>query len=228
MSRFVADVPSTVGALAPFVEAGVFGPSEVQLAETVSRLRLAEAGSLSAEEALALAVAARAPRLGHVCVELDEVASRIVERDHDDELPWPEPRAWAAALDASDLVRRPGEPPGGPVRPLVWDGTRLYLHRYEAYEDGVAADLARRSATSLPPITAGDLSGLFTAPDDGPDRQRRAAEVALANPVSVIAGGPAPARPTPSPACSPPRSPRRTPRSGSSRSPPPPARPRPA
>ncbi|MBX3314556.1 MAG: exodeoxyribonuclease V subunit alpha [Actinobacteria bacterium] len=196
MSRLVTDVPAEAAVLAPFVDAGVFGPSEVQLVAAVSRLRLPDGGSLSVEESLALAVAARAPRLGHVCVELDQVARRIVRPDaagdaEDDELPWPDPETWAAALGVSDLVQLAGEPVDGPLRPLVWDGTRLYLHRFEAYERAVADDLARRADGTVPAMPGVELLGLFPLPaDGGPDRQRRAAEVALANPVSVIAGGP--------------------------------------
>lgn len=193
MNRRTPRVPATVSVLAPFVEAGVFGSSEVQLVESVDRLRRAGTGPLDPAEALALAVAARAPRLGHVCLALDEVAARIVESEAEDlELPWPEPEAWAAALEASDLVRRPGEEVAGPVRPLVWDGRRLYLHRYEAYERAVADDLTARADTPVADAAAAvDLDALFPPSADGSiDRQRRAAEVALAHRVSVIAGGP--------------------------------------
>jgi exodeoxyribonuclease V alpha subunit len=202
VSRFVAGIPDSVAVLAPFVEAGVFGASEVHLAEAVERLHRGSpdgevAPPLSGEEILALAVAARAPRLGHVCVELDEVAQRIAEPDGgagataDEPLPWPDPTAWAAALDASALVQRPGEEPEGPTRPLVWDGRRLYLHRYEHYEAFVAHDLARRATSPLRPLAGTHLDALFPpSPGGAEDRQRGAAVAALSSPVSVIAGGP--------------------------------------
>lgn len=196
MRGHVADVPSAVDVLAPFVAAGVFGPSEVQLADAVVRLRNTAADAAVptvAEEVLALAVAARGPRLGHVCVELDQVADRVVVGDTTEDLPWPDPVEWAAVLDRSDLVVRPGEVADGPVRPLAWDGTRLYLHRYEAYERAVAENLERRAASGAEPLSvaAGDLEALFPGAEAGSvDRQRMAAEVALSNSVSVIAGGP--------------------------------------
>jgi exodeoxyribonuclease V alpha subunit len=209
-------LPPSVAALGPFVDAGVFGVAEVHLAETIARLRRrvepADGGAdptlppaLSVEEVLALAVAARAPRLGHVGIELDGVAARIVERGADDDvdLPWPDPAAWAAALERSELVDlvaasvEGGEPteaadPGAPLRPLVWDGHRLYLHRYYAYEVAVADDIVRRAGGDHVDALAGvDLDGLFPpAPDGFPDRQRTAAEIALSSPLSVIAGGP--------------------------------------
>jgi len=190
--------------LAPFVATGVFGSAEVQIARTVARLHHRP---LVGEEVLALAVAARAPRLGHVGVEVHDVAERIVGDERADRadrvpLPWPDPDRWAAVLAASDLVHRPGDALDGPLRPLAWDAGRLYLHRYHRYEVDVAADLDRRSRpggeptgepvdAAAAPGSAAVLDGLFPAPADGSeDRQRRAAEAALAHPVTVIAGGP--------------------------------------
>ncbi|MCB0976059.1 MAG: exodeoxyribonuclease V subunit alpha [Acidimicrobiales bacterium] len=187
-------IPESVTVLEPFVAVGVFDPSEVQFAATVARLRSSgeqpPVESLSGEEILALAVAARGPRLGHVCVELDQVAERVVSGEPED-LPWPDPAEWARVLDGSDLVLRSREEAVGSVRPLVWDGRRLYLHRYEAYERAVAEDLAGRCSNAGYAIDVPALDDLFPAPEDGsPDRQRVAAEIALTNAVSVIAGGP--------------------------------------
>ena len=203
-------VPSSVAVLAPFVDAGVFGPAEVHLAASVARLA-GERAALADEVLLALAVAARGPRLGHVCVELDRVQALVVDGDDDAvaDLPWPELSAWVAALDASPVVAGPGEADVEPIRPLVWDGHRLYLHRYWAYERAVAADLvdragrAPRSAASVDAAarrakTFGVLESLFgpervPGSDGGPDEpnlQRRAAEVALGSGLAVIVGGP--------------------------------------
>ena len=88
----------------------------------------------------------------------------------------------------------------GPVRPLVWDGDRLYLHRYWHYELAIAGDLARRCARSPAdrawPGPSGDgvdrvLDSLFEPAGSGPaDLQRLAVRRALAPGVSIIAGGP--------------------------------------
>ena len=56
-------VPAGMEVLRPFIEAGVFGEYEVQFAAGVLRLQ----PGLGDDELLALAVAARAPRFGHVC-----------------------------------------------------------------------------------------------------------------------------------------------------------------
>ncbi len=123
----------------------MFGAYEVQFAATVLRLQ----PGLGAEELLALAVAARAPRFGHVCTPLDAMAVRLAELDGE-EVDGP------ALAPGRRLGRHPGplraswpsgrRPTGGPVRPLVWDGDRLYLQRYWHYELAIAEDLARRCA----------------------------------------------------------------------------------
>jgi exodeoxyribonuclease V alpha subunit len=192
-------VPLGVGVLTPFVEAGVFGDYEVQFASTLLRLR----PGLGAEELLALAVAARAPRFGHVCTPLDAMAVRLAELDGEevDDLPWPSAVAWAAQLARSAVVATAAEVDEGPVRPLVWDGGRLYLQRYWHYEMAIAEDLARRCAPM--PAASGEwaapsagqvdgvLDSLFGAAGSGPtDLQRLAARRALAPGVSIIAGGP--------------------------------------
>ena len=203
-------VPSSVAVLAPFVEAGIFGPAEVHLAASVARLA-GDPAAPSDEVLLALAVAARGPRLGHVCVELDRVRALVVDGDDDAiaDLPWPDVSEWGAALDTSQVVASPRDADTEPIRPLVWDGHRLYLHRYWAYERAVAADLVARAgwsprpapgadATSRRARTFGALESLFGSEripgsDGGPDEvnlQRRAAEVALGSGLAVIVGGP--------------------------------------
>jgi exodeoxyribonuclease V alpha subunit len=193
-------VPAPVSVLAPYVEAGIFGPFEVQLAATMARL----VPSASAEELLAVAIAARAPRFGHVCAELDRLPSAMAgdgNRVGVADLPWPAREDWVGALTRSPLVSTPGATHHR-VRPLVWDGSRLYLQRYWRDENAVATDLSRRARPArrgrrASPDTLSQfvvekaLDGLF-GPDDGaePDLQRLAARRALTPGISIIAGGP--------------------------------------
>ena len=128
---------------------------------------------------------------------------RLAELDGEeaDDLPWPSADIWAASLVRSSVVSVVAEPTGGPLRPLVWDGGRLYLHRYWHYELAIADDLLRRcmaGASGSPTWSGPDadqvdgiLDSLF-GPDgtDAPDLQRLAARRALAPGVSIIAGGP--------------------------------------
>ena len=196
-------VPAGVEVFGPFIEAGVFGEYEVQFAAAVLRLQ----PGVGDEELLALAVAARAPRFGHVCTPLDALAVRLAELDGEEtgDLPWPPADVWASSLTRSSIVSVAPEPAGGPLRPLVWDGDRLYLHRYWHYELAIADDLVRRCTSAPSDHSAGwsgpdaddvdrVLDSLFgtdgAAGTDAPDLQRLAAQRALGPGVSIIAGGP--------------------------------------
>ncbi len=122
-----------------------------------------------------------------------------------DDLPWPAADAWDAALRSSPAVAvvdpSSGEPRAGVidgvVRPLVYDGARVYLERYWRFERAVGDDLLHRAATVDPtpvdPTVVALLDALFPAGGagrSGPDRQRQAAEAALRRMLVVVAGGP--------------------------------------
>lgn len=191
------DLPVEVAGLAPFVAAGLFGPAEVQVAATVARL----APGTHPHVLLAVAVATRAPRLGHVGIELDAVAERMLDRhqEHLRSLPWPEAAGWAELLARSPVVAVGDLDHPGPVRPLRWDGSRIYLQRYWDHEVAVAGQLTRRAAPLAgdpDPEVPGSplrlaLDALFPPVEhDEIDLQRRAAAVALAGRLAVVAGGP--------------------------------------
>ena len=201
-----APPPTTVGHedgdLDAFVDAGVLLDAELRLARRLARI----VGDADVEVLLALALALRAPRLGHVCVELEHVAARTVvepapgrTREQGDlatllaALPWPDHERWRQRLVASPAVRQATG--GGAVRdtPLVLDHGRLYLDRYWRYEVDLAAALAARADEPAAQVdtvaAAGWLDALFGV-DEGLDRQRLAAAVALTRGLTVIAGGP--------------------------------------
>ncbi len=182
-------------------EAGVLVAADVHVARSLA----GRGDHLEPDVVLAVALAVRALRLGHVCVDL-AVAARTVATDLDasidpSELPWPHPGGWVEAVAASAVVAvGDADPSEVPLR-LV--GTRLYLDRYWRQELDVAADLRARSALPPPDIDAtalaDGLDALFgpTDPEPGPggldrepDLQRLAAAAAVANHFSLIAGGP--------------------------------------
>jgi exodeoxyribonuclease V alpha subunit len=191
-------VPAAVDSLAPYVQAGLFGSTEIQLTAAVDRL----SGPHDVDVLLAVAVAAGGTRLGHTCVDLASVDRLMVDVDGDDDapaLPWPTTARWSAALRASSAVATPDESGSEPFRPLVFDGRRIYLQRYWEYELSVARDLGERAiavpaALGTAPSTFDleqMLDSLFGVPPvDAPDLQRQAVKVAMENQVSVIAGGP--------------------------------------
>ena len=173
------------GLLQIFNRAGVLTTSDVHVARRLGRLGAVADDRVS----LAAALAARAPRLGHVCVDLSTVratADADVEMPGDlDQLPWPDPEDWLAVLAESPLV--------GDDRPLHLVDTTLYLDRLWTDEQQVARDLRARAATPAgdvdPDRLASGLHRLFDG-NDLPDLQRLAAAVAVLRSVSVVAGGP--------------------------------------
>ncbi len=182
--------------LYPFNQAGVLSPADVHTARALSRL----GASGDPLVVLATALAVRAPRVGHVLVDLASVAATVVaegaaagvgaEGDVLAGLPWPELGTWRTALEASPLVNR-GEGPG-PVRPLRLVGEHLYLERYWRDEGLVAGDFLARAAA---PPTGPDrawlaqvLELLFPGEADGP--QAAAATACLGRRLTVVAGGP--------------------------------------
>lgn len=159
------------GMVRAFNQAGVLDVSDVHVAQRLCAL----AGESDERVALAVAVAVRALRAGSVCVDLLSIA-RVA--GHDD-LPWPDPADWLAAVRASPLLADP------PVLHL-YDDRLLYLDRYWREDEQVCADLLAL-LTSRRPAGVPDLRRLFPT---GFDEQRRAAEIALSQGVTVLTGGP--------------------------------------
>jgi exodeoxyribonuclease V alpha subunit len=194
--RYDSDLALGVsGLLEEFNRAGLLSTSDVHVALRLGRLAAVADDRIR----LAVAFAARAPRLGHVCVDLSTIRS-TASTDNDtavdlDGLSWPDPVDWISQLTESALV--------GDDRPLHLAGNTLYLDRLWTDERQVAADLVERAATPAPGVDRGALAlGLdelfgrgergiaINADDDGPDLQRLAAATAVLRSVSVVAGGP--------------------------------------
>ena len=173
------------GRLRDFNRAGILTTSDVHVA-----LRLTGLGESDDDlVALGAAFAARAPRLGHVCVDLSSIRD-TASSDTDTPaaiaaLPWPDPAEWVARLSGSALV--------GQDRPLHLTGTTLYLDRLWTDERRVAADLLARADVPADgvddTVLAKGLARLFDG-EDVPDLQRLAAAAAVVRRVSVVAGGP--------------------------------------
>ena len=188
--------------LHPFMDAGALEQADVHLVDRVSRLA-PEATSL---ELLALGLASRATRNGHVCLDLDHIDGLIDRGSGDggaaDGLDWPTGDHWEQVLATSGIVTLEDATPPERLRPLVLHGRRLYLHRYWAYELEVTRQLTERSRRSGAPfggvplldVDVDEVLGALFAdadPDpDGPDLQRLAAERAIRHCISVVAGGP--------------------------------------
>ncbi len=167
------------GLLRVFNEIDLLSAADVHVATALANLF----GEGSEPVALAIALAVRGPRLGHVFVDLSTVRdTAAVESDEPVDLstlPWPGVDEWLGALAGSELVAvgedegggavaggeaGGGEGPGGEVaggegeaaaRPLRLLGTRLYLDRYWREERAVAADLNELTASGRLQVIAG-------------------------------------------------------------------------
>lgn len=175
-------------ALRPFRDAGVLAASDVHVAVTLCRLADVTAPSL----ALAAALATRAPRLGHVAVDLSTIARSVTTEVTSDDgegddlvaaLPWPPASSWTRMVEHSPLVNAPGAA-------LVVHGGLLYLERYRRYEEAVAEQLLGRAQVQLPPIAPSPQVVDLLLDGPGSDRQREAVDAALAHGMSVLVGGP--------------------------------------
>jgi exodeoxyribonuclease V alpha subunit len=145
---------------------------------------------------LAAALAVRAPRTGHVFVDLAEIsATAAVETEETvdlSELPWPAPAEWTAAVAASTTLVALGDEDDAAVRPLRLIGSRVYLDRYWREERSLATVLSRLSGGGMQSVPidglAAALARLF--PEPGDHLARAAAACAVLRGLAVIAGGP--------------------------------------
>jgi exodeoxyribonuclease V alpha subunit len=188
------------GLLRQFNQAGVIDAADVHVARRLGGL----ADERDETVLLAVAMAVRAPRLGHVHVDLAEIhhtAAVDAEEPVDlAALDWPEPEGWVARTRASPLVGAgplvgDGDGDGGvatgEARPLRLSGSRLYLDRYWSEEVQVARSLRQMAAAPAPGLDrrllADGLARLFRDPGD---EQALAAATAVERRLAVVAGGP--------------------------------------
>ena len=211
----VPDDPVVAGAcraveetLASFQADGVLASVDAQLAATLGQL----CDEWDPDVLLAMALASRAPRHGHICVDLASIELEDVLPHHTDEseaqpscvLPADRP-GWAARVGASSrLVGPPAQQAA--ATPFVLDGTLLYTHRYWLYQHRIARTMKDRMTGPIlappdPELLAVGLTHLFRPPpaaDGSPraedlselNRQRLAGAMAVMRPLTVISGGP--------------------------------------
>lgn len=169
------------GLLAAMNRAGVLAAVDVHLARTLSRL----AGDPNEDVLLAAALASRAPRMGHVRVELASVHATVITEDPDNEdldaLAWPPLERWLVALRASPLVTEGLAPSALPLR--LYDGA-VYLDRHWRHERLVASELRARAGRA-------DL-GVELTPGtvDAGDEQAAVLAAASRRALTVVVGGP--------------------------------------
>lgn len=172
------------------LDAGVISVLDMHFARGLARLHPDEPESVF----LGAALASRAVRHGHVCLDLHRVlAQPLLDQEAQPlDVELPNRFQWAMELSASTLVSA-----GERTTPLVFDGgARLYLARYWRYQSALAealrARVDHRPAQLDPGSLRSGLERLFS--DQGEHRadpwQRLAALVAARRGLTVISGGP--------------------------------------
>jgi exodeoxyribonuclease V alpha subunit len=180
------------GPLREFNLAGVLSAADVHVARRLGAL----GGESDDDVLLAIALAVRAPRIGHVLVDLETIRDTVAVDTEDpvdlDALRWPDSGSWVASVAASPLVELEGAADAD-VRPLRLRGSWLYLDRYWAEEIAVAGKLSEM--LDAPSFTIDEarlqdgLTRLF-GPDTTEDRQADAVAAAVRRRFAVVAGGP--------------------------------------
>jgi len=169
------------GLLRAFNRAGVLSAADVHVASRLAAL----AGEDRDAVRLAAALAVRAPRLGHVLVDLASIRDTAAVDGEEPvdvgALPWPETAPWVDAVAASALVAVGDDEPAAPARPLRLVDAWLYLDRYWAEERRLARELRAISERPAPGVRldllAAGLGRLFAGHTD--DRQCLAAATAV-------------------------------------------------
>jgi exodeoxyribonuclease V alpha subunit len=172
--------------IAALREAHLLSMLDEQVARGLARLVAEE----RPEVLLAAAIASRATRQGHVCLDLSRASSFATDEAGTAHAEMPEAKAWTEVLRSSKLVSAPDDP----TTPLVLTGDRLYLRRYFSYEKRLAESLTKRiehvERDVDGPLLKAGLDRLFPRASDAPDIQRLAALVAVARRFCIISGGP--------------------------------------
>ncbi len=195
--------PDWVELLRPWQRAQILSPADLHIAA-----RLATLAELPAEQfdvVLAMALADRAPRNGHVCLDLRSVAASA--RAETDGVRYDDPalrqqlldslpttpgaiEEWRRAIAASPLVSLEGDhSPADLARPFVLHGDLLYLQRYRDLEARIAEQVLERAAAGSTSTASAQAEQLLEQMQLSPE-QRAAVGRGLDRSFSVIVGGP--------------------------------------
>jgi exodeoxyribonuclease V alpha subunit len=167
-------------------QAGALALVDVELGRALGRL----GGEADERVLLAVALAQRALREGHPCLDLEAWAERALgEPDAAPLCTAPTLAVWRDALAASPLLT---PSPRWGLAPLVLDRGRLYFARMHDHERVVAQRLRSLAARNLPTPALDDalVDQLFPPIAEPPDLQRAAALAARTRALSAIVGGP--------------------------------------
>jgi exodeoxyribonuclease V alpha subunit len=164
----------------------IFTPLDVHFAGLVTRLSGKEEENLF----LAAALASHFQRQGNICFDLSLMAGEKLPAEDPDSPICPSLDQWMNSLEKADPVGRPGD-----FKPLILEGTRLYLYRYWRYEKRLIDILKDRTTNHYKSmddkLLEKGITRLFPDSDSKEtDWQKVAAFTATLRKFCVISGGP--------------------------------------
>ena len=172
--------------LKSLLEGNIFRALDIHFAGLVTKL----AGKETEDLFLAAALASRYQGEGHICFDLSAMAGKKLLEEDPDSPACPDLDRWRKSLEKADPVGRPGD-----YKPLILEGTRLYLYRYWDYEKKLIEILKERTAdhdfAADEKLLRDGLSRLFPDSDQKEtDWQKFSAFTAALKRFCVISGGP--------------------------------------
>ena len=128
---------------------GILSDLEIQFGHFMAEL----SGGETPEIALAAGMASHYQREGNICFDLSSVSGKPALEDGTTDLVFPKLKEWQSILAKSPVIGGPGD-----FRPLILDGSRLYLYRYWDYETKLANNLKARTGGDWEKVAEGALS----------------------------------------------------------------------
>ena len=174
------------GFLDSLLKANVLSPLDIHFARLMAEL----SGKGTQELFIAAALASHYRGDGHICFDLSSMAGKRLQEDSPDSPACPNLDKWLSILGREEVVGKPGE-----YRPLILDGSRLYLYRYWDYEKKLVDNLKARIVNDPVKINQellkDGLKRLFPNSKPGEiDWQEVAAFASALKRFCVISGGP--------------------------------------
>ena len=118
------------------LQSNILSPIDVHFAGLMTRL--SDKGSEGLY--LAAALASHRQAEGDICFDLSSMAGKKLQEEPDAPV-CPKLNEWQMILNAEEVVGKPGE-----YRPLILDGSMIYLFRYWDYENKLMDSLKERAA----------------------------------------------------------------------------------
>ena len=174
------------GLIDSLVKADIFSPLDLHFARLMAGL----SGKNGEELFLAAALVSHYQGEGHICFDLSSMAGKKIREEDPDSPACPKLGKWLSSLKAEEVVGKPEE-----YRPLVLDGSRLYLYRYWDYEKQLIDNLKARIINDYGEVNndllKDGLKRLFPHNSPGEtDWQKVAAFASTLKRFCVISGGP--------------------------------------